>query len=139
MGLDSNDFLADYTTDEFKQKAQEAMDKQDQIVQMNKELEQRKAQADAALQEANVAYTTAQAENTTQDNARQMAVAIDKHYQEWAKLSIQATKDGAQMPPSPDFSQIISMAQQLMESAEEKKMQHEGAETPQQEQQEGMM
>ena len=114
MGLDSNDFFVDYTTDEFKQKAAEAMQKQAQEAEQAKQLELAKAQADVQLQQANVGYTQAQAQNTMDDNSRQMAIAIDRHYQEWADMAIKAVKEGAEIPPHPDFSEVIAMTQQIM-------------------------
>lgn len=115
MGLDSNDFLVDYTEDEFKEKAAQAMQKQSQEAQQAKELELAKAQADVGLQQANVAYTQAQARNTMDDNARQMAVAIDRHYQEWADTAISAVKEGANVPPHPTFDEIVAMTKQYMQ------------------------
>ena len=115
MGLDSNDFLMDYTEDEFKEKATQAMQKQSQEAQQAKELELAKAQADVGLQQANVAYTQAQARNTMDDNARQMAVAIDRHYQEWADTAISAVKEGANVPPHPTFDEIVAMTKQYMQ------------------------
>ena len=47
MGLDSNDFLEDYTTDEFKQKAAEAVAQQTEEAQKTKALADRKMEADA--------------------------------------------------------------------------------------------
>ena len=49
MNLDSNDFLEDYTTDEFKQKAAQTIQKQSQDADQMKELEKNKAAADSAL------------------------------------------------------------------------------------------
>jgi len=125
LGMDSNDYLHDYTTPEFQEEAKKAMEAQGQAQQAQQELEQRKAQADAALQEANVAYTQAQARNTMDDNARQMAVAIDKHYQEWADLTIKSVKDGASVTPHPDFNQIVQMVKGIMGSP-----QHNEAQEP---------
>ena len=48
------------------------------------------------------------------DNSRQMAIAIDRHYQEWADMAIKAVKEGAEMPPHPDFNEVIAMTQQIM-------------------------
>ena len=115
LGLDSNDFLEDYTTDEFKQKAEQAVQQQSEERQKMKELEDRKMAADAALAEANVAFTGAQTKNTYDDNAKQLAVSIDKHFQEWADLQIKAVKEGAELPPRPDYTQLLMMAQQLLQ------------------------
>tara|TARA_X000001382_G_scaffold114163_1_gene92317 strand:+ start:728 stop:2884 length:2157 start_codon:yes stop_codon:yes gene_type:complete len=114
MNLDSNDFLEDYNTDEFKKKAAEAIQKQSEAAEIQRQVQEKKAVSEVALQEANVTYTNAQAKNTSDDNARQLAVAIDKHFQEWANLNIKATKEGADVPPHPSYSEILMMAQQLL-------------------------
>jgi len=114
MGLDANDFFQDYTTDDFKQKAAKALEQRAKEAEQAKQLELAKAQADVQLQQANVGYTQAQAKNTTDDNSRQMAIAIDRHYQEWADMAIKAVKEGAEIPPHPDFNEVIAMTQQIM-------------------------
>ena len=116
MGLDPSDYFEDFTTDEFKQRAQQAVEQQSQENQQMKELERRKMEADAALAEANVSFTGAQTKNTFDDNAKQLAVSIDKHFQEWADLKIKSVKEGAELPPRPDYAQILLMAQQLLNS-----------------------
>ena len=114
MNLDSNDFLEDYTTDEFKQKAAQAIQKQsqDKAIEMNAAKE--KLMADLELSKANINYTNAQSKNTIDDNAKQLAVSIDKHFQEWADLAIKATKEGAELPPHPNYADIIMMARELL-------------------------
>ena len=114
MGVDSNDFLHDYTTPEFKEEAKKAMEQQGKTQQQQQQMAQRKEAADIALQEANVKFTNSQAQNTSDDNARQLAISIDKHYQEWADLTVKATKEGAQLPEHPNIEQIMQQAAQLM-------------------------
>tara|TARA_A100001015_G_C15042410_1_gene740663 strand:- start:2658 stop:4817 length:2160 start_codon:yes stop_codon:yes gene_type:complete len=114
MNLDSNDYLEDYTTDEFKQKAQEGLQKQSEMAQNEEKLKQEKAVADVQLAKANVDFTNAQSKNTMDDNAKQLAVSIDKHFQEWADLTIKAAKEGAELPPHPEYAQIIMMARKLL-------------------------
>jgi hypothetical protein len=114
MAMDSNDYLEDYMTDEFKQKAAEEMESQAKVSNAAEELKNRKLQADAALAESNVAYTDAQSKNTMDDNSKQLAVSIDKHFQEWADLAIKATKEGAKIAPHPDYQSIIMMARELL-------------------------
>ena len=116
MGLDPSDYFEDFTTEEFKQRAQEVAQQQSQERQKTKALEDRKMEADAALAEANVQFTGAQTKNTYDDNSKQLAVSIDKHFQEWADLQIKAVKEGAELPPRPDYTQILVMAQQLLNS-----------------------
>ena len=114
MNLDSNDFLEDYNTDEFRKKAAQAIQMQTQEANKTREAAMQKALNDVKLQEANVAYTAAQAKNTLDDNARQLAVAIDKHFQEWSNINIKATKEGAKVPPHPSYDEILMMAQQIL-------------------------
>jgi len=132
LNLDSNDYLEDYNTDEFKQKAQEEMESQNKTQLAEKELSNRKLEAEASLSEANVAYTDAQSKNTMDDNSKQLAVSIDKHFQEWAGLAIKATKEGATLPPHPDYQDIIMMARELLNPTPPQ-------EQPMMEQQEPMM
>ena len=115
MNLDSNDFLEDYTTPEFKEKAAKAIEEQTQKQQAEQAVAQRKLEADAALAEANVGYTNAQSKNTLDDNARQLAVSIDRHFQEWADLTVKATKEGAELPEHPSYDQIIMLARQIIQ------------------------
>ena len=114
MNLDSNDFLEDYTTEEFKQRAMKAIQQQsqDKAIEMNAAKE--KLMADLELSKANINYTNAQSKNTIDDNAKQLAVSIDKHFQEWADLAIKATKEGAELPPHPNYADIIMMARELL-------------------------
>ena len=114
MNLDSNDFLEDYNKDEFRQKAMKAIQMQSQAAKTTREAAMQKAMSDVKLQEANIAYTTAQAKNTMDDNARQLAVAIDKHFQQWAELSVKAQKEGAQIPPHPSYDEILMMASSIL-------------------------
>lgn len=114
MNIDSNDFLEDYTTNEFREKAQKVLQEQSKAKQVEKQLTERKQVAEAALSEANVTYTNAQAKNTMDDNSKQLAVAIDKHYQEWADLTIKAVKEGAELPQHPGFDQIVMIARKLI-------------------------
>ena len=114
MDLDSNDFLEDYTTDEFKQKAAEAIEKQSKDAAIQREAAQEKLMSDLELNKANINYTNAQSKNTMDDNSKQLAVSIDKHFQEWADLTIKADKEGTKLPPHPDYANIIMMARELL-------------------------
>ena len=77
-------------------------------------METAKLKSDAALADANVSFTNAQSKNTMDDNAKQLAVAIDRHFQEWADLEIKAAKEGMEKPVRPDFNQIIQMAKTII-------------------------
>jgi hypothetical protein len=114
IGIDSNDYLEDYTTDEFKQKAMETVKQQTEKAQKDGALLQRKAEADASLAEANVTFTNAQSKNTVDDNTKQLAISIDKHFQQWAEIDIKARKEGIEPPMRPDFNQITTLARAMI-------------------------
>ena len=117
LGLNPNDFLEDFTTDEFKQKAAEAAQKQQQELDELKKAEKEKLETDAELARANVKFTERQASNALQDNIRQTAVAIDKHYQEWADVTIKAAKEEMdETPPKPDINQVFALAKGIVDS-----------------------
>jgi hypothetical protein len=63
-----------------------------------------------ALNEANIRYTQVQADNSLQDNTKQLAVALDKSNQEWSKLALEAAKDGLSLPPRPNFEELFQLA-----------------------------
>ena len=114
MGIDSNDYLEDYTTNEFKEKAIQTVKQQSEKAQKDGQLAQRKLEADASLAEANVQFTNAQSKNTVDDNTKQLAISIDKHFQQWAEIDIKAVKEGAPPPTRPDFSQIVQVARSMI-------------------------
>jgi len=125
MNLDSNDYLEDYSNEEFKAKAKEALDKSSEDAEMEKQLAKEKAKADVDLAIANVGFTDAQSRNTMDDNAKQLAVSIDKHFQEWADLQIKAVKEGTQLPPHPNYADIIMMARQILMPQQQQPMEGE--------------
>ena len=43
-------------------------------------------------------------------------VALDKSYQEWAKLHIQAAKEGVELPPQPDITKLLEIAKSVINS-----------------------
>ena len=119
LGLNPGDYLEDYTTDEFRQKAAEAMQAEAQRAQEVAEVEKRKMEADAMLAEANVALVTSQANNALQDNIRQTAIAIDKHYQEWDKAVREAKEKGITPPQMPDMAAIMDTAMSVVKGIEQ--------------------
>jgi len=114
LDLDSNDYIQDYKSDQFVQRAENMMKEKAQVDKQNETAAREKLQADVELAKANVSYTNAQSKNTMDDNSKQLAIAIDRHFQEWADLQIKAVKEGAELPPHPDFNQILMMARQII-------------------------
>ncbi len=128
LGLDSNDFLEDYTTNEFKDKAAKALEEQSAQAKQTADLEAKKAAAEAEQVSANISFTQAQTKNTYDDNAKQLAVSIDRHFQEWEKLKLEAGKEGLDLGPRPDYSAIIMMAKQLIGEGQQSQPQQPGPE-----------
>ena len=116
LGLNPSDFLVDYTTDEYKQKAAEAQQANAAASQKTVELENRQKESAAKLAEEQVKLTKAEANNSYQDNIRQTVTAMDKHYQEWEKLVQEANKEGVTPPEKPDMLAMFEKAKQAVES-----------------------
>ena len=112
MGMDPTQYLKDWESPEYLQEMQQAMEQQQQEAQRAQEAELREQETKAQLAEANVRYTQVQSDNALQDNIKQLAVALDKSHQEWAKLAIDAAKEGLSLPPRPDFNGLFAQAMQ---------------------------
>jgi len=112
MDMDPSQFFVDYQDPQFQQQAAQALQKQQEESARAKENEQRQIETQMALNEANVRYTQVQADNSLQDNTKQLAVALDKSSQEWSRLSIDAAKDGLSLPPHPTFEELFALAMQ---------------------------
>lgn len=115
LGLDASDFLEDYTTDEFKAKAEEQMAQSSESAAKVQAIEERKVQADVGLAEANVAFTLSQTKNTMEDNGRALTIMLDKHHQEWADITIKAGKEGISLPENPSIEQLLMMSKEIMD------------------------
>ena len=114
LGFNPADYLVDYTTDEFKAAAEQMQQEQAAKQQEADMLDMQRTAADIGLAEANVRFTHVQSDNAVQDNVRQTAVAIDKHWQEWADLVVKATKEGAELPPKPEIGDIFVQANEAV-------------------------
>lgn len=116
LDLDPMDFLVDYTTPEFAQQAQQNRDAEVQAQEKMKQIEEKVRQLDIAQRQATIDLTNIQSKNAIQDNTKQLMVALDKSYQEWAKLHIQAAKEGVELPPQPSIEQLLMTANQLIKA-----------------------
>ena len=114
--LDENplDYIEDYNSEEFKEKAKGNADKKQKEAEEAKQLAKEAETAQMDLAKANVAYTNVQSSNAIQDNTKQLAVAMDKHNQEWEKLRQEALKNEVEPPQKPDMNQTIQQAMQLI-------------------------
>jgi hypothetical protein len=110
LDLDPLDYMVDFTTDEFKQQAEQSRQNEQTANDKLKALEEQMKQISLMQQQATVALTNVQAKNALQDNTRQLMVALDKHFQEWAKISIQAAKEGVEPPTKPDPKELFMLA-----------------------------
>lgn len=118
LDLEPGDYLKDYTTPEFQEITKKVMEEK------KKEKEQAKAMAEAKMKSeidqanANVRYTNTQSNNAYQDNARQLAIAIDTHFQKWAELSMKAEKEGTKPSERPPFGDIVALSKQVLDELE---------------------
>ena len=126
MDLDPLDFIVDYTSDEFKMKAEESRKQDEQAAAKQRELAEKKLQLELAQLKANIEYTEGDVQNKTQDNLRQLFDAIDKSDKEWAKFNVElikeAMKDGItdidsilkMVPPRRSVQELMGMAGTLI-------------------------
>ena len=115
LGEDPLDYIVDYTSDEYKKSAMEGKKQEAKAAEMKKAMEEQTIQTKMALDQANVDYTNVQSQNAIQDNLKQLVVALDKSYQEWAKLSISAGKEGQPEPEQPNVQEMYATAQDLIQ------------------------
>jgi len=114
MDLSPSDYLKDHKSAEFMQSAQKTMEQQKKEAEEVKKLAKEKQQSEIDQGKANVRYTNVQADNALQDNARQLAIAIDTHFQKWSDMTTKAQKDGIEPPEMPKFEEIIEMSKRLL-------------------------
>ena len=115
LGEDPLDYIVDYTSDEYKKSAMEGKKQEAKANEIKKAMEEATMKTKMALDQANVDYTNVQSQNAIQDNLKQLVVALDKSYQEWAKLELAAAKDGQPTPEQPPIQEMYGMAQQLIQ------------------------
>ena len=116
MDLDPLDYLVDYTSEDFKKKAIESRKMEEQAAEKARQLAETVQQLDIAQKNATMALTNIQSKNALQDNAKQLMVALDKSYQEWAKIQIAAAKEGVAAPQQPDIQQLLGIAMKTIQS-----------------------
>jgi len=116
MDLDPLDFLVDYTAPDFKQKAEQSQKAEQTANEKMKQLEEQVKLIDIAQRQATVDLTNIQCKNALQDNTKQLMVALDKSYQEWGKIYIQAAKEGVDPPKQPDIKALLAMAKEFIDS-----------------------
>jgi len=114
LDLDPLDFIEDYESDDFVARANEARERMVAIEKKQLEIEELKASYDVLAKEANARLLATQADNAMQDNAKQLAVALDTHHQNWAELAIKADKEGTPRPAQPKIESLIQAAYMLI-------------------------
>ena len=116
LGENPMDFIVDFTTDEFKQQVAKSREMEQQEIAKQKEMELTKLQKEMDLKQANIDYTNVQSQNAIQDNLKQLMVALDKSYQEWNKVAIQAGKEQQPILQHPSINEIYAKALTLVNS-----------------------
>lgn len=116
LDVDPLDYMVDYTTEDFIAKVEKSREAEQLAAEKAKQLEEQIKQLDIEQRKGTIALTNIQSKNAMQDNARQMVVAMDDHYKEWAKLQIQAAKDGVTWNPSlqPSIENMWAVAMKII-------------------------
>tara|TARA_R110002074_G_scaffold153413_5_gene308508 strand:+ start:2342 stop:4537 length:2196 start_codon:yes stop_codon:yes gene_type:complete len=115
LGEDPLDYMVDYTSDEYKESSMKDKEKEAKEAEQAKAVAQQTVQAKLALDQANVDYTNVQSQNAIQDNLKQLVVALDKSYQEWAKLDQISAEKETPAPVRQSVEEMYAMAQQLIQ------------------------
>jgi len=118
LDLEPSDYLKDHTTPEFLQGTAKALEEQAKEKEQAKKVAEAKMQSEIDQAHANVRYTDVQSNNAYQDNARQLAIAIDTHMQKWADISLKAHKEGVEVPERPPFGDLMAMSKQVLDELE---------------------
>jgi len=114
LDLDPLEYLVDFNDPKFKVQAEQSRAKEQQAAEKQQQLTEKLAELDVALKEANVNFTNTQTKNALQDNTKQLMVALDKSYQEWAKLYIEAAKEGVELPERPNAGELLGIASSVI-------------------------
>lgn len=114
LGEDPLDYMVDYTSDEYKESSKKDKEKEAKEAEQAKAIAQQTQEAKLNLDVANVDYTNVQSQNAIQDNLKQLVVALDKSYQEWAKLDQVAEEKSMPKPERPKVDDMYAMAQDLI-------------------------
>ena len=85
-------------------------------MEKKKQLEEQIKQLDLAQRQATINLTNVQAKNAMQDNTKQLMVALDKSHQEWAKIFIDAAKEGVELPKPPNIEELLRIAKTAIDS-----------------------
>ena len=132
LGEDPLDYIVDYTSEEYKKSAMEGKQKESKANEIKKAMEEQSVKTKMALDQANVDYTNVQSQNAIQDNLKQLVVALDKSYQEWAKLEISAAKEGTTPAEQPNVQEMYALAQELISKTMTQPKSNGNQEQPQQ-------
>lgn len=114
LDLDPLDFIVDFTDPKFVEQAAQSRQQEQQEMQEQKMLAKKLQEMETALKQANIDFTNVQTKNALQDNTKQLMVALDKSYQEWAKLYIEAAKEGVDLPERPSAEELLMISGKIV-------------------------
>lgn len=116
LDLDPLDYLEDFSDPAFLEKAEQSRQNEMKAAAKAKALQEEQTMWDIEQRKATVALTNVQSKNALQDNARQLVIAWDKHYQDWAKLAIEAAAKGVGLPDKaqPNLEELMMKAMQIV-------------------------
>jgi len=98
MNLNPLDYIVDPNTPEFKAQAEKSRADEAAAAKIQQQQQQEIQRMDIEQRKGTVTLTNIQSKNAIQDNARQLAIAMDASQQKWADLAIKAAEKSVSMP-----------------------------------------
>lgn len=118
MNLNPLDYIIDVNTPEFKAKADESRKQEAQALKLQQDQQAEIQRMDIEQRKGTVTLTNIQSKNAIQDNARQLAIAMDASQQKWADLAIKASEKSVQMPANViPFDKLLEKAFALIQAS----------------------
>ena len=130
MDLDPLDYIVDYSSDEFKAKAEESRKGDEEAAMKQRQLAEQKTKLELDQLMANIEYTKGDVQNKLQDNLRQLFTTIDTSDKEWAKLNVELIKESVKagiqdenellklIPPRRSVQELMGLAGTLVGGGE---------------------
>jgi hypothetical protein len=118
LNLNPLDFIVDHTTPEFLEKAEQSRKSEEAGLQAEQAMKKELGELDIAQRKGTVILTNIQSKNAIQDNARQLAIAMDASQQKWADIIIKAGKEGIPEIAKPiPFEELLKKAMEFIQAS----------------------
>jgi hypothetical protein len=118
LNLNPMDYIIDSTTPEFKEQAEKSRMEEAEQAKKAAMFDEEIKRMDLEQRKATVTLSNIQSKNAIQDNARQLAIAMDASQQKWADLEIKALKEQVKGFPKPiPFADLLKQAFAIIEGS----------------------